>query len=99
MSGFVKTTFKSSTNEQKLPVDLTTKNPQSDVKWMIRGQHTVNDELVRSLPGADKWILANYMQMLPNLRINYDRDNWRLIIEQFIYDFKVRFAETFIEFC
>jgi hypothetical protein len=46
---------------------------------------------MKNLPGADKWIIANYMNMFPYFRINYDTENWKMLTEQLLYDLKVFF--------
>ncbi len=50
----------------------------------------VKDNL-NDLPGADKWLIGNYMKMFSSFRINYDEQNWQMLIKNLIYNFKVNF--------
>lgn len=42
------------------------------------------------MPGADKWIVGNYMKTFGFFRINYDTQNWEMLTQQLLYDFKVK---------
>ncbi|CAF0715734.1 unnamed protein product [Brachionus calyciflorus] len=44
--------------------------------------------LLKHIPGADKWLVGNYMKMFDFLRVNYDLQNWAMITQQLIFDFK-----------
>jgi hypothetical protein len=35
------------------------------------------------------------MKIFPYLRINYDLENWKMLTEQILYDFKVSFYLVF----
>lgn len=41
------------------------------------------------MPGADKWIVGNYMKLFDFFRVNYDRQNWFMLTQQLIFDYKV----------
>lgn len=47
---------------------------------------------MKSLPGADKWIVGNYLNMFSLFRINYDTKNWLMLTEQLIFNHKVSFS-------
>jgi hypothetical protein len=41
------------------------------------------------LPGADKWLIANYMKMFGSFRVNYDEQNWQMLVKNLINNYKV----------
>lgn len=43
------------------------------------------------MPGADKWIVGNYMKVFNFFRVNYDRQNWFMLTQQLTFDFRVYF--------
>jgi hypothetical protein len=43
----------------------------------------------RNLPGADKWVIANHMNMFAYFRVNYDKQNWLTLTEQLLLNHKV----------
>ena len=47
--------------------------------------------IIRDLPGADKCAIGNYMKMFGELRVNYDEQNWMMLINQLLFDYKVRY--------
>ena len=49
------------------------------------------------MPGADKWIIGNHLKMFAPLRINYDAQNWQMLIEQLKTNAKVKHQKTVIE--
>jgi hypothetical protein len=48
-----------------------------------------NETRLSQSPGADKWIIGNYMKMFGLLRINYDDHNWKMLIDQIKSNYKV----------
>jgi hypothetical protein len=43
-----------------------------------------NLDSLNNLPGADKWFIGNFMRAFGPFRINYDVQNWVLLIEQLV---------------
>ena len=41
-------------------------------------------DTLNNLAGADKWFIGNYMRAFGPFRINYDIQNWVLLIEQLV---------------
>lgn len=42
------------------------------------------------MPGADKWIVGNYMKTFSFFRVNYDAQNWKMLTQQLTFDYKVK---------
>ena len=45
---------------------------------------------LKNLPGADKWIVGNYLKMFSLFRTNYDSKNWLMLTEQLLFNHKVK---------
>ena len=62
--------------------------PISNIVWLNQTGGSL-----KNLPGADKWIIGNYLKMFSLFRTNYDSKNWLMLTEQLLFNYKVSFDE------
>nr|XP_045584294.1 uncharacterized protein LOC123746672 [Procambarus clarkii] len=89
----VKSANSSDTHDYKwwVPLTFTTQddpnfnNSQAMVWWMKDSEPEIT---ISSLPGKDQWVIFN-LQETGYYRVNYDEDNWNLLIQQLNTDHQV----------